>query len=173
MTGLQMNVNHSQDNWMQAVAQKPQDDQIQTDPKKQKDDQVEASSEDPKAISSREYEECETCKKRKYKDGSDEMDVSFKSAAHVSPEAAGAAVRAHENQHVKNAYEKAEKDNGEVLSASVTIRTGRCPECGRTYVAGGTTKTMIKYTDETNPYQQNQKVLDSAEFSGANINSVL
>ena len=30
--------------------------------------------------------ECETCKNRKYQDGSDEM-VSFKSAAHISPEA--------------------------------------------------------------------------------------
>ena len=30
--------------------------------------------------------ECETCKNRKYKDGSDEM-VSFKSAAHISPSA--------------------------------------------------------------------------------------
>ena len=172
MTGLQMNVNHSQDNWMHSTALKPQADQIQADSKDQSTT-ISPVSEDSKSISDKANEECETCKKRKYKDGSDETDVSFKSAAHVSPEAAGAAVRAHENQHVKNAYEKAEKDNGEVLSASVTIRTGRCPECGRTYVAGGTTKTMIKYTDETNPYQQNQKVLDSAEFSGANINSVL
>ena len=28
-------------------------------------------------------EECETCKNRKYQDGSDEANVSFKSAAHV------------------------------------------------------------------------------------------
>lgn len=38
--------------------------------------------------------ECQTCKNRKYIDGSDEANVSFKNAAHVSPEAAGAAVRA-------------------------------------------------------------------------------
>ncbi|MGN1146192.1 MAG: hypothetical protein ACI4R5_07060, partial [Acetatifactor sp.] len=48
-------------------------------------------------------EECQTCKKRKYQDGSDEM-VSFKSAAHISPESAGTAVRAHEQEHVRNAY---------------------------------------------------------------------
>ena len=37
--------------------------------------------------------ECQTCKNRKYQDGSNEM-VSFKSAAHISPNAAGTAVRA-------------------------------------------------------------------------------
>ena len=31
--------------------------------------------------------ECETCKNRKYVDGSNESDVSFKSPTHVSPEA--------------------------------------------------------------------------------------
>ena len=39
--------------------------------------------------------ECETCKNRKYQDGSDEM-VSFKSAAHISPNAAASRVRSHE-----------------------------------------------------------------------------
>ena len=38
-------------------------------------------------------EECQTCKNRKYQDGSDEM-VSFKSAAHISPQAAAGRVRA-------------------------------------------------------------------------------
>ena len=57
-------------------------------------------------------EECETCKNRKYQDGSNESNVSFKSATHVSPEAAGSAVRAHEQQHVSNAYKKAAADNG-------------------------------------------------------------
>ena len=38
--------------------------------------------------------ECQTCKNRKYVDGSDEANVSFKSAAHVSPQAASSAVRA-------------------------------------------------------------------------------
>ncbi len=46
--------------------------------------------------------ECETCKNRKYQDGSDEM-VSFKSAAHISPAASGTRVRAHEQEHVSNA----------------------------------------------------------------------
>ena len=72
--------------------------------------------------------ECQTCKNRKYKDGSDEANVSFKSAAHVSPQAAGAAVRAHEGEHVQNAYNDAAKNNGKVISASVSIHLSVCPE---------------------------------------------
>ena len=98
-------------------------------------------------------EECQTCKNRKYQDGSDEM-VSFKSAAHVSPQAAAGRVRAHEGEHVSNAYDKAAQKNGTVVYASVSIHTSVCPECGRTYVSGGTTNTAIRYPNEDNPYQK-------------------
>lgn len=113
-------------------------------------------------------EECETCKKRKYQDGSDEM-VSFKTAQHVSPESAASAVRAHEQEHVSNAYKKAATDNGEVVSASVSIHTAICPECGRTYVSGGTTHTQIKYFNEDNPYQKGLKTADQAKYAGMNL----
>lgn len=116
-------------------------------------------------------EECETCKNRKYQDGSNE-NVSFKSATHISPGAAGAAVRSHESEHVANAYSKATEENGKVVNASVSIHTSVCPECGRTYVSGGTTNTTIKYSNETNPYQQNQKALDASYMVGANIDYV-
>ena len=36
--------------------------------------------------------ECETCANREYKDGSDEVNVSFKSAAHIDPSAAATKV---------------------------------------------------------------------------------
>ena len=113
--------------------------------------------------------ECQTCKRRKYQDGSDENNVSFKAAAHISPESAGAAVRAHEGEHVSNAYKKASQKNGEVLSATVSIHTAVCPECGRSYISGGTTHTMIKYKTESNPYQQELKSADAARLRGANI----
>lgn len=116
-------------------------------------------------------EECQTCKERKYQDGSNE-NVSFKAASHISPNAAGAAVRSHEGEHVANAYDKAAQENGKVISASVSIHTAVCPECGRTYVSGGTTNTMIRYSDESNPYQQNQKSLDALRFTGNNIDYV-
>ena len=109
--------------------------------------------------------ECETCKNRKYKDGSNEM-VSYKSATHISPQASAASVRAHEQEHVSNAYKDAAQNNGTVLSATVSIRTAVCPECGTTYTAGGTTTTQIKYSNESNPYQQNKKSADAAALTG-------
>ncbi len=112
--------------------------------------------------------ECQTCENRKYQDGSDEM-VSFKSAAHISPEAAASRVRAHEQEHVSNAYKKAAMKGGEVVSASVSIHTSVCPECGRTFVSGGETRTQIRYSNESNPYQQNKKAMDAIAFRGQNV----
>lgn len=113
-------------------------------------------------------EECQTCKNRKYKDGSDEM-VSFKNPTHISPESAAAAVRAHEQEHVSNAYSKAATNNGKVISASVSIHMAVCPECGRSYVSGGTTSTQIKYYNEDNPYQKDLKATDHEKYAGMNL----
>ena len=112
--------------------------------------------------------ECQTCKQRKYQDGSDE-NVSFKSPTHISPNSAGAAVRAHEGEHVSNAYSKAAKDGGKVMQASVAIHTAVCPECGRTYVSGGTTTTRIKYSNEDNPCVKNMKKADSGLLACMNL----
>ena len=103
-----------------------------------------------------EEEECESCKNRKYQDGSDE-NVSFKSAQHISPESAAARVRAHEGEHVANAYSKAAKEGGEVVRASVSIHTDICDECGKVYVSGGTTHTTIKYPKEQMQQQGQEK----------------
>lgn len=112
--------------------------------------------------------ECETCKNRKYQDGSDEM-VSFKSASHISPQASASRVRAHEQEHVSNAFTKAAKKGGKVLAANVTLKTAVCPECGTSYVAGGTTATRIKYPNETNPYVKEKKAQDALSFIGRNL----
>ena len=112
--------------------------------------------------------ECETCATRKYQDGSDE-NVSFKSAQHISPNAAGARVRGHEQEHVNNAYDKAAEGGGKVLQASVAIHTSICPECGRTYVSGGVTSTKIAYPNEDNPYQKNRKEADAGLLKGMNF----
>ena len=114
--------------------------------------------------------ECQTCKERKYQDKSNESNVSFKTASHISPQSALGAVRAHEGEHVANAYNKAAQRDGKVINASVSIHTAICPECGRTYVSGGTTSTQIKYFNEENPYQQNLKSSDQLKYSGLNIN---
>lgn len=112
--------------------------------------------------------ECETCKERKYQDGSDEM-VSFKSAAHISPEASGARVRAHEQEHVVNAYEKAAEKGGKVISCGVSLSTAICPECGRSYVSGGVTRTSIAYPNEKNPYTRDMKAVHGMALRGANL----
>ncbi|MDD6037220.1 MAG: hypothetical protein PUD20_00230 [bacterium] len=116
--------------------------------------------------------ECETCKKRKYQDGSNEADVSFKAPGHISPQASASVVRAHEQQHVANAYEKAATGGGEVRNVSVALHTAICPECHTTYVAGGTTRTTIAYSNPGNPYQQNKIGSDAAQLRGANIDYI-
>lgn len=112
--------------------------------------------------------ECQTCKDRKYQDGSNEGNVSFKAPGHISPEASAAVVMSHEGEHVANAFSKAAQNNGKVVSASVSLQTGVCPECGKTYVAGGTTRTQIKYNEE-NPYDKNKKIADETVLKGMNI----
>ena len=112
--------------------------------------------------------ECETCKNRKYQDGSDEV-VSFKSAQHIDPRAAAARVRGHEAEHVSNAYKDAAMKGGKVLQASVSLKTAVCPECGRTYVSGGETATKIKYSNEENPYQKARKSIDRQGLVGAHV----
>ncbi len=117
--------------------------------------------------------ECETCKNRKYVDGSDEM-VSFKSAAKIAPAAAEARVRGHEQEHVANAYDKAEQQGGKVLRASVSIKYAICPECGRQYVAGGTTSTAIKTPkDPQNPYNKNAASFGAEAFKGNNLDTAV
>lgn len=118
--------------------------------------------------------ECETCKNRKYQDGSDEGDVSFKAAAHIDPKASAARVMSHEREHVSNAYKKAAEHNGKVMACNVTLKTAVCPECGRTYVAGGTTATQIKYFNEENPYQKEKKSSDAAnQYLGMNFDQAV
>ncbi len=114
--------------------------------------------------------QCETCASRKYQDGSDE-EVSFKSAAHISPESAATRVRAHEQEHVSNAYDEAKQGNGRVLQASVALHTATCPECGKMYISGGTTTTQIAYKDDA--YGQNAKSYDAASAIGGNLDAAV
>ncbi len=85
--------------------------------------------------------ECQTCKERKYQDGSDDPGVSFKTAAHIAPELAASKVRGHEMEHVVRERASAAREDRKVVSQSVTYHTAICPECGKAYVSGGTTRT--------------------------------
>ena len=99
-------------------------------------------------------EPCQTCEGRKYQDVSNDPGVSFKSPTHVSPEASGAAVAAHEGEHVRREQASAQTKNQKVVAQYVQYSTGVCPECGKTYVAGGRTTTMTK--GESKPSPQNE-----------------
>ena len=84
---------------------------------------------------------CETCKNRKYVDQSDDASVSFQTPTNISPSMAGAAVAAHEQEHVRNEQANAQRDGREIVSQSVSLTYATCPECGKHYVSGGTTRT--------------------------------
>jgi hypothetical protein len=84
--------------------------------------------------------ECQTCANRKYQDGSDDGGVSFQNPTKLSPAQAASAVRSHEQEHVTRNAAKAEREGKEAHS-HVAIHTAVCPDCGKTYVSGGTTTT--------------------------------
>lgn len=111
--------------------------------------------------------ECQTCAERKYVDGSDEGNVSFKAPGHIAPEASAGVVMSHEKEHVANAKREGNKPGNELISATVSLKTAICPECGRSYVAGGTTRTMIRYGDSE--YDKNKKAADLDAVLGANV----
>ena len=93
--------------------------------------------------------ECQTCKNRKYQDGSDDPGVSFKTPTRISPERAAYAVRAHESEHVAHAWAEAQKENKEIVSQTVSYKTDICPECGKSYISGGNTRTVFRSSPET------------------------
>ncbi len=97
--------------------------------------------------------ECETCESRKYQDGSDDMGVSFQTPTNIKPEQAASAVRGHEMEHVYREQAKADREGRKVVSQSVTMHTEICPECGKSFVSGGTTHTVTK-ADTDNAAQQ-------------------
>ncbi len=104
--------------------------------------------------------ECQTCKERKYQDGSDDSSVSYQTPTHIDADYAPAAVRGHELEHVAHEQAKAQREDRKVVSQTVTLHTDICPECGRVYVSGGTTRTVTKADNTEAPAREEQ---DGAE----------
>lgn len=101
--------------------------------------------------------ECQTCKERKYQDGSDDPGVSFKTPTNIAPEQAASAVRGHEMEHVVREQAKAQREDRKVVSQTVTMHTAICPECGKAYVSGGTTRTTTKANPEVEAAQETEE----------------
>ncbi|HWT75684.1 MAG TPA: hypothetical protein VN258_13345 [Mobilitalea sp.] len=115
--------------------------------------------------------ECQTCKNRKYMDQSNDNNVSFKSPAHVSPQASFAAVSSHEQEHVTNAVNEGNQPGNKLLSSSVSLKMAICPECGTPYIAGGATRTTIEY-NTSNPYENARKSIEGSLLKGMNVDYV-
>lgn len=96
---------------------------------------------------------CETCEKRRYQDGSDDPSVSFQTPTPIDPDMAASAVRGHELEHVFHEQSRARQDDRKVVSQSVTLHTGICPECGSVYISGGTTRTVTKADSPAEDFQ--------------------
>ena len=101
--------------------------------------------------------ECETCEKRKYQDGSDDMGVSYQTPTNIKPEQAASAVRGHEMEHVYREQAKADREGRNVVSQSVTMHSEICPECGKSFVSGGTTRTVTKAETDNAAQQEDRQ----------------
>lgn len=100
---------------------------------------------------------CQTCKNRKYQDGSNDPGVSFKSPGYISPGASAAVVMSHELEHVSNEKAKAQSEKREIVSQNIQIYNAICPECGKAYVAGGKTTTTSRSKPNTTDAKEPNK----------------
>lgn len=95
---------------------------------------------------------CQTCKNRMYQDGSNDPGVSFKSAANIDPDIAASVVLGHEMEHVAHEQAKAKQTGGKIISQSVVLHSAICAECGRSYIAGGTTRTTTLHQKQASSF---------------------
>lgn len=107
-----------------------------------------------KVMQDRFNQECQTCKNRRYQDGSNDPGVSFQTPQHIDPSVSASAVMSHEQEHVTRNKAAAEAEGGEVIQSTVVLHGDICPECGRYYIAGGTTYTTTRSGGESHAHQQ-------------------
>jgi ribosomal protein S27AE len=88
--------------------------------------------------------ECQTCSNRRYQDASNDPGVSFKTPGKIYPKVSGSVVMSHEQEHVRSEAANAVAENKKIVSQSVRLQTSICPECGTSYVSGGTTTTVTR-----------------------------
>jgi hypothetical protein len=116
-------------------------------------------------------EESQTCKSRRYQDESDDPSVSFQMPTKLSSAEAAGAVRAHEQEHVSHEQSEAEREGREVVSQNVVIHYAVCPECGKVYVAGGTTTTVTRAATEREKLGAQYQTGVDALPKGSNVDS--
>ena len=112
--------------------------------------------------------ECETCRKRRYQDDSDDSMVSFQTPTTMSPNAARSRVMSHELEHVRREGIKARQEGKQIVSQTVQIKTDTCEECGRIYVSGGLTRTVTR-ADMRDFHQMFMLGFDGKDAAGREI----
>lgn len=119
--------------------------------------------------------DCETCKGRKYVDGSDDAGVSYQTPTNISPAASMSKVYSHEQEHKSRENSQAIRENKEVVSNTISVTNSRCPECGRSYVSGGVTNTITrtdtKKQDEQKYFSDKYYQNTIGKYYGQNIDS--
>lgn len=138
-------------------------------PKDQRVDKLKESF-DEKTLKRMGVVECSTCANRVYQDSSNDPGVSFKSPTHLNPSQAASAVASHEQEHVTNEQADAKANDREVVSQSVQIFTSVCPECGKTYVSGGLTKTTTRDAPKNQASQAYQSNISGNKSSATEGN---
>ena len=111
--------------------------------------------------------QCETCKNRRYQDGSNDPGVSFKSPQHIDPANSASVVGGHEMEHVAHEQARAKQEGGKVLRQTVRLHGAYCSECGRYYVAGGVTETVTSHGGKKK--DEGQKSGGESPGSGLNV----
>ena len=66
------------------------------------------------------------------------------------------AVAAHASEHVRNEQLDAKASGRIIVSQTVTIHTDICPECGKMYISGGTTRTVTKADESSDSSETKQ-----------------
>lgn len=97
--------------------------------------------------------QCECCRNRRYQDGSNDGSVSYQTPTHISASSSGSKVMAHEQEHVTNEQNYAERAGREVVSQNVRLDSSVCPECGCSYTSGGMTTTVTAEATPPKPVE--------------------
>lgn len=116
--------------------------------------------------------ECQTCASRRYKDGSNDPGVSFKTPGKIDPGASAAVVKGHENEHVSRNQAKAQREGKEIVSQSVSLSTDICPECNKSFVSGGQTRTVTASKGDSKAELYNVGTENAEEVKGQNLDTV-
>lgn len=68
-------------------------------------------------------------------------------------------------EHVYREQAKAQREDRKVVSQNVTYHTAICPECGRAYISGGTTRTVTAAESQAEDQESRQNQEARIPFS--------